>query len=107
MITITAFALEKILDFLAEHNQPGTRLRISVQGGGCAGFSYRFDLDQTFSEDDFLVEDCQESVVIDSISAQYLAGSTLDYKEELFGSQFVLDNPNASGHCGCGSSFSI
>lgn len=107
MITITQSALEKILDLLAEHNRPGTRLRVSVQGGGCAGFSYKFDLDQTLADDDFVLESCQESVVIDSISAQYLAGSTLDYKEELLGSHFVLDNPNASGHCGCGSSFSI
>lgn len=107
MIKITQPALEKILDILAEHNQPGTRLRVSVQGGGCAGFSYKFDLDQAMADDDFVLENCQESVVVDSISIQYLAGSTLDYKEELLGSHFVLDNPNASGHCGCGSSFSI
>lgn len=107
MIVITDFALEKILDFLAEKNQPGLRFRISVQGGGCAGFSYRFDLDDSINEDDFVIDNTQDSVVIDSISLQYLAGSTLDYKEELFGSQFVLNNPNATGHCGCGSSFSI
>lgn len=77
-----------------------------VQGGGCSGMSYGFTLDDTINEDDFEIPFSTSSVLVDSMSMQYVTGSTIDYKEELMGSQFVIQNPSAAATCGCGSSFS-
>lgn len=107
MITITEPAVEKILDILAEENKPNLKLRIFVSGGGCAGFNYGFTLDEEQNEDDFDIESSGVHVLVDSVSSQYLQGATVDYKQELFGSQFVINNPNAQTTCGCGSSFSV
>lgn len=102
-IHLTNAAIEKIKDLLLEENVPDLKIRAFIQGGGCAGFSYSFKFDKP-EEDDFIFDDV---VIVDSMSMQYLVGATLDYKEEIFGSQFVMHNPNASTHCGCGSSFSV
>ena len=83
------------------------KLRMFVQGGGCSGFSYGFQFDDQVAEDDFDIEKDGIHVLIDAMSAQYLQGAIVKYKEELMGSSFVIDNPNASQQCGCGSSFSI
>jgi len=107
MITITANALYKISDILAEENNPLIKLRTFVQGGGCSGFNYGFTLDEEQNEDDFVIEESGVTVLVDSMSMQYLQGATIDYKEELAGSNFVINNPNATTTCGCGSSFSI
>ena len=107
MITITDSAIDKIRDILAEENNPKIKLRVFVQGGGCSGFSYGFTLDEDQNEDDFEFDHNGVQVLVDSMSAQYLQGATINYKDELMGSSFVIDNPNATTTCGCGSSFSI
>jgi iron-sulfur cluster insertion protein len=103
MITITESAHSKILDLLAEENNPNLKVRTFVQGGGCSGFSYGFTFDETVNEDDFEID----KILVDAMSMQYLTGAVIDYKEELNGSQFVIQNPNAQTTCGCGSSFSV
>ena len=107
MIEITEAAKEKIVDILIDENNPKVKLRTFVQGGGCSGFSYGFTLDEEINEDDFEFEVGSFKVLVDAMSMQYLQGASIDYKEELMGSQFVIKNPNASGTCGCGSSFSV
>jgi len=106
-VTITESAQTKIVDILAEENNPAIKLRTFVQGGGCSGFQYGFTLDEVTNEDDFVIEHPGITVLIDAMSMQYLQGSTIDYKESLMESSFVINNPNASGSCGCGSSFSV
>lgn len=86
---------------------PKLSLRTYVQGGGCSGFSYGFTFDEDINEDDFTVPLDEFKVLVDSMSMQYLQGSTIDYKEELMGSNFVITNPNATSKCGCGSSFGV
>jgi iron-sulfur cluster insertion protein len=107
MIDITNSAKEKIADILLEENNPNVFLRTFVQGGGCSGFSYGFTLDEVKNEDDFELPVSNFKLLIDAMSMQYLQGATIDYKEELMGSSFVIQNPNAQSTCGCGSSFSV
>ena len=78
-----------------------------VQGGGCSGFQYGFTFDSDKNEDDFEIEAGQTQVLVDSMSMQYVQGATIDYVEDLMGAQFKIKNPNATGSCGCGSSFSM
>lgn len=104
---LTESAVTKIKDILAEENNPAAKLRVFVQGGGCAGFSYGFTLDDSTNEDDFVQEHNGVQLLVDSMSWQYLQGSTINYKEDLMGASFVIDNPQAVSTCGCGSSFSI
>jgi iron-sulfur cluster insertion protein len=107
MITVTPAAITKIKDILAEENNPKLKVRMFVQGGGCSGFQYGFTIDEELNEDDFVIEDAEELIVTDSMSMQYLVGAVVNYKEDLSGSQFVIENPNAQSTCGCGSSFSV
>ena len=107
MITITEQAAEKIKDILAEENNPELKLRMFVQGGGCNGFSYGFTLDDIVNTDDFDIEKDGIHVLVDAMSAQYVQGAEVDYKEDLHGSQFSIKNPNAQTTCGCGSSFGV
>ena len=107
MITITESAKTKILDLLAEENNPDLALRTFVQGGGCSGMSYGFTFDEITNEDDFEVPLGDTKVLIDAMSMQYLQGASIDYKEDLQGSEFKITNPNAQSTCGCGSSFSV
>lgn len=100
-------AVAKIQELIAEENNPNLKLRVFVQGGGCSGFSYGFTFDESKNEDDFDFAYDNVTVLVDSISMQYLNGSSIDYKENLMGSSFVIDNPQAVTTCGCGSSFSI
>ncbi len=86
---------------------PNLRLRVFVTGGGCSGFAYGFAFDAAIAEDDTRVETDGVTLVVDSLSIQYLAGSRIDYREDLQGAQFVVENPNATSTCGCGNSFSI
>lgn len=84
----------------------GHALRVAVEGGGCSGFQYDIRLDRP-AEDDIVLEKDGEKVLVDSVSLPFLAGATIDFTEELIGARFVIDNPNASSSCGCGTSFSI
>jgi iron-sulfur cluster insertion protein len=105
MIKITENATVKLKDILAEENNPNLKLRIFVQGGGCSGMQYGFTLDETANEDDFTLDESGVQVLVDSMSMQYLSGAKIDYKDDLMGSSFSIDNPNAQTSCGCGSSF--
>jgi iron-sulfur cluster insertion protein len=107
MIDFRPSAVEKVRDIIAEENNPDLKLRIFVQGGGCSGFSYGFTLDEIANEDDFDLEFNGIHLLVDAMSRQYLEGATVDYVEELYGSQFTIKNPNATTTCGCGSSFSV
>lgn len=107
MITITGSAKAKIEEILKEEENPKSKLRMFVQGGGCAGFSYGFAIDDEQNEDDFEIPSGSWSVLIDSMSAQYLQGAVVDYKDDLNGSRFSISNPQAETTCGCGSSFSV
>jgi len=103
MITVTDSAKSKMLDLLAEENNPQLKVRAFVQGGGCSGFQYGFSFDDEKAEDDLEFENL---ILIDAMSMQYMSGATIDYIDEIQGSQFVIQNPNATTTCGCGSSFS-
>lgn len=106
MINISENAVRKITDLMSD--EPSTsRLRVFVQGGGCSGFQYGFTIDDQKNEDDFEIEAKGLTVLVDSMSSQYLQGAEIDYIESLAGSQFSIKNPNAQTTCGCGSSFGI
>jgi iron-sulfur cluster insertion protein len=107
MVEVTDSAVAKLVDLLAEENNPSLKLRTFVQGGGCSGFSYGFTFDEVKNEDDFEIEKPGVSILIDAMSMQYLTGAVIDYKEDILGSQFTVKNPNAETTCGCGSSFSV
>jgi len=106
MITITESAQTKIAEVLQDED-PKSRLRMFVQGGGCSGFQYGFTIDEELNEDDFEIPAGSTTILVDSMSIQYLQGSTVDYVEDLMGAQFKILNPQASSTCGCGSSFSM
>lgn len=105
MLELTDNAVNKIKDLLLEENDPTVNLRVFVQGGGCSGFQYGFTFDNSKNDDDFTVEKDGVTLLVDSMSSQYLMGAKIDYIEDLMGSQFKIDNPNAQTSCGCGSSF--
>ena len=106
MIELTENAKNKVKELLLEENNPNIKLRVFVQGGGCSGMQYGFTFDEDQNEDDFTLNFDEVSILVDSMSRQYLQGAKIDYKEELMGSNFSIDNPNAQTSCGCGSSFS-
>lgn len=107
MITITENVDTKVAEILLEENEPGLGLRVFVQGGGCSGMQYGFALEAEQNEDDFIIEQKGVKYLVDAMSMQYLQGATIDYKEDLEGANFVINNPNAQTSCGCGSSFSV
>ena len=99
---VTERALKKI------SSTGGTKcLRVAVEGGGCSGFQYEIHLDNEILEDDLVLGDGEAKVVIDPVSLQFLSGATIDFQEEIIGSKFVINNPNATASCGCGTSFSL
>jgi iron-sulfur cluster insertion protein len=106
-INVSPSAVAKVRALVEEEGCPELKLRVFVTGGGCSGFQYGFSFDETQNEDDTLVNKDGISVVVDSLSFQYLVGSQLDYQEGLEGARFVVTNPNASTTCGCGASFSV
>ena len=106
MIELTDTAVDKIRELIAEENNPDLKLRIFVQGGGCSGMSYGFTFDEMTNEDDFDLNINGVHLLVDSMSSQYLQGAKINYKEDLMGSSFAIENPNAQTTCGCGSSFS-
>jgi iron-sulfur cluster insertion protein len=107
MITLTDSAKVKIEDLLLEENNPNIKLRVFVQGGGCSGFSYGFTFDEEQNEDDFEIVENRVKLLVDSMSAQYLSGAQIDFHDDIQGTRFVIQNPNAQTTCGCGSSFSV
>ncbi len=100
-------AVAKVRELIEEEENPNLKLRVFVTGGGCSGFQYGFSFDDSQDEEDTVVKRDGVSLLVDPMSYQYLVGATIEYQEGLQGSQFVVQNPNASSTCGCGSSFSI
>jgi iron-sulfur cluster insertion protein len=105
-IIFTDSAAAKVSELLAEEGNEDLKLRVYITGGGCSGFQYGFTFDDVVNDDDTQVVKNGVTVLIDSMSLQYLSGAEIDYREDLSGSQFVIRNPNATTTCGCGSSFS-
>ena len=105
-ITVTERAARRIGEIL-RREPPGTMLRVSVEGGGCSGFQYKFDVDRTRAADDVVIAREDAVVLIDQISLGYLTGSEIDFVDDLIGASFRINNPQATASCGCGTSFSI
>ena len=106
-VVFTDRAAEKVKCLIEEEANQALKLRVFVTGGGCAGFQYGFTFDEIMAEDDTAIENHGVSLLIDPMSYPYLMGARVDYTEGLEGSKFIVDNPNASTTCGCGSSFSV
>jgi iron-sulfur cluster insertion protein len=106
-IEFTANAADKVRALIAEEGNDELKLRVFITGGGCSGFQYGFKFDENINDGDTVVETNGVTLVVDPMSEQYLMGARVDYLENLEGSRFVIDNPNASTTCGCGSSFSV
>ncbi|AOA56911.1 iron-sulfur cluster insertion protein ErpA [Acinetobacter larvae] len=106
-LEITDKAANKVRQLRESEGNPDLMLRVYVTGGGCSGFSYGFNFAESINEDDAKFENGDVAMLVDSLSYQYLVGSKVDYVEGLEGSRFIIDNPNATTTCGCGSSFSI
>jgi iron-sulfur cluster insertion protein len=106
-LEVTDRAVEKVQILKTEEENDDLKLRVYVTGGGCSGFQYGFSFEDAMAEDDTQVSRDGVIVLVDSLSFQYLAGSTVDYEVGLMGSRFLITNPNASTTCGCGASFSI
>ncbi|MGD9667536.1 MAG: iron-sulfur cluster insertion protein ErpA [Hyphomicrobiaceae bacterium] len=105
-VTLTESAARRINEIVAA--EPKTKiLRISVEGGGCSGFQYKFDLVESAAGDDLVLERSGAKVAIDPVSLQFLGGSEIDFVDDLMGASFQIKNPNATASCGCGTSFSI
>ncbi|HDR1895097.1 iron-sulfur cluster insertion protein ErpA [Pasteurella multocida] len=106
-LIFTDAAANKVKALISEEENPNLKLRVYITGGGCSGFQYGFTFDEKVNDGDLTIEKSGVYLVIDPMSLQYLIGGTVDYTEGLEGSRFVVNNPNASTTCGCGSSFSI
>jgi iron-sulfur cluster insertion protein len=106
-VNLSDRALQKVRDLVADEGNDELKLRVFITGGGCSGFQYGFTFDELVAEDDTALEREGVTLLVDPMSLQYLAGSVVDYTEGLEGSRFVVNNPNATATCGCGSSFSI
>lgn len=106
-IQFTDAAALKVKGLIEEEQNPELKLRVYVTGGGCSGFQYGFTFDEKVNDGDTLIEKEGVTLVVDPMSLQYLVGGTVDYTEGLQGSRFLVNNPNATTTCGCGSSFSI
>ncbi|ABD07454.1 HesB/YadR/YfhF [Rhodopseudomonas palustris HaA2] len=105
-VTISERAARRIGEILKGEGD-GAMLRISVEGGGCSGFQYKFDVDRARTDDDVVIARDGAVVLVDSASAPFLAGSEVDFVDDLIGASFRVNNPNATASCGCGTSFSI
>ena len=105
-ITVSERAARRIGDIL-KGEPSGTMLRVSVEGGGCSGFQYKFDMDRTKAADDLVISRDGAVVLIDPISVNYMAGSEIDFVDDLIGASFRINNPQATASCGCGTSFSL
>ena len=102
-VTVSSRAAKRIAAILASEPAP-SMLRLAVTVGGCSGFSYNFALDETRMDDDLLVEEGGAKILIDPVSLDFLAGSEIDFTDDLMGQAFKVNNPNATSSCGCGTS---
>lgn len=105
-ITVSARAAKRIAAILSKE-PAGAMLRVAVEGGGCSGFQYKFDIVDAREEDDLVLDADGYKVLVDTISVDYMAGSEIDFSDELIGAAFKINNPNATAGCGCGTSFSL
>jgi iron-sulfur cluster assembly accessory protein len=105
-VTVSERAARRIGEILAKE-PAGTMLRVSVEGGGCSGFQYRFDMERAKADDDIVLARDGATVLIDAVSLQYLGGAEIDFVDDLIGAAFKVNNPNAKASCGCGTSFSL
>lgn len=114
----TDHLITRVFQLISEEGNPALKLRVFITGGGCSGFQYGFTFDETVNADDMVIEkiinsaatnkdDGKVTLVVDSVSLQYLAGAKIDYRKDVSGEQFVISNPHAKTTCGCGSSFSV
>jgi len=106
-VTLSTSAANRISALREQQGDPSLMFRVSVSGGGCSGFQYGFSFESNQSDDDVTVERDGVTMLVDSMSLQYLSGSEVDYVEDLVGASFQVKNPNAQSSCGCGTSFSI
>ena len=105
-VTVSERAARRIGEILK--NEPaGTMLRVTVEGGGCSGFQYKFDMDREKATDDLVISRDGATVLIDPMSVEYMAGAEIDFVDHLIGASFKVKNPNATASCGCGTSFSL
>lgn len=104
-ISLTPTAITAVRDLLSKRNLTGYALRVFISGGGCSGYQYGMALDATIRDEDYKMQYEDVKVVVDEVSMKYLNGATVDYVDELMGSGFKIENPNAVSTCGCGSSF--
>jgi len=107
LLVVTQNAADKVKALIEEEGNDALKLRVFVTGGGCSGFQYGFSFDEKVNDGDTAIEKDGVLFLVDPMSYQYLVGAELDYQEGLMGAQFMINNPNASTTCGCGSSFSI
>ncbi|HZP75224.1 MAG TPA: iron-sulfur cluster insertion protein ErpA [Pseudolabrys sp.] len=105
-VTVSERAARRIAEILRAE-PAGTMLRVSVEGGGCSGFQYKFDMERAKADDDLVITRENATVLIDPVSINYLAGSEIDFVDDLIGASFKVKNPQATASCGCGTSFSI
>ncbi|MBN8446253.1 MAG: iron-sulfur cluster insertion protein ErpA [Gammaproteobacteria bacterium] len=106
-IQFTDAAANKVLALVTDEENPALKLRVYVTGGGCSGFQYGFTFDEKVNDGDFTIDKNGVTMVVDAMSLQYLVGGIVDYTDGLQGSRFIVQNPNATTTCGCGSSFSV
>ena len=106
-LDFTEAAAGKVSGLIEDEQNPNLKLRVYITGGGCSGFQYGFTFDESQAEDDTSVTKDGVTLLVDSMSFQYLVGAKIDYLEDLQGARFVIENPNATTTCGCGSSFSV
>jgi iron-sulfur cluster assembly accessory protein len=105
-ITLTERAARRINEIMASE-PTGSKLRISVNGGGCSGFQYAFDVERSQQDDDLVIERDGAAVLVDQVSIQYMDDSVIDFVDDLIGQSFKIENPHATASCGCGTSFSL
>ena len=105
-VTLSDSAVKRIGEIL-KTEPDGAMLRVSVEGGGCSGFQYKFDIERAKADDDLVLARDSAVVLIDPVSVNYMAGSQIDFVDDLIGQSFKINNPKATANCGCGTSFSI
>ena len=106
-MTFSDAAAAKVRALIQEEDNSNLKLRVFVTGGGCSGFEYGFTFDEDVEDDDTRIDNEDVALLVDALSYQYLSGSVIDYREDLQGSRFTVENPNATTTCGCGNSFSL
>jgi iron-sulfur cluster assembly accessory protein len=105
-VTVSASAARKIGEIL-EKESAGAMLRVSVEGGGCSGFQYKFDIERSKADDDVVIQQDGATVLIDPVSLNFMSGAEIDFVDDLIGASFRINNPKATASCGCGTSFTV